>query len=116
MNNTKDTNKRKLSSREEDPRADRLSEHQIRGWRAVSAGLQGKGSCKRSVLFVHAGSVVVVVVVVVDCIRCCCLLSCSGVGVGGSYSIDGLRSLFHKTLKFAIAPLVLTPFVPFRGV
>ena len=37
---------------EEDTWKDRLSKHQIRGWRAVSAEeLQGEGSHKRSVFF-----------------------------------------------------------------
>ena len=35
---------------------DKLSEHQARGWRAVSAvGLQGRGSRERNVFFTGAG-------------------------------------------------------------
>ena len=48
---------RKHSSGEENRWKDRLSERQIRGWRAVSAaGLHGQGSCKRNVvLFTDTG-------------------------------------------------------------
>ena len=46
----------KHSSGEEDPKEDRLSEHQIRGCNAVSAaGLLGQGSGKRLVCFTDAG-------------------------------------------------------------
>ena len=42
-------------SGEEDVWEDKLSEHLIRGWRAISAaGLQGKGSYKRNVFFTEA--------------------------------------------------------------
>ena len=48
--------KKRSSSGEEDPRDDRLSEHQIRGWRAVSATtkLQGKGLPERNICFPQA--------------------------------------------------------------
>ena len=46
----------KHSSGEENPVEDRLSEHRIGGWRAVSAaGLHGRGSHKRNVFFTDTG-------------------------------------------------------------
>ena len=48
--------KRKLSSGEEDPWEDDLSEHQIRGRRAVSAaGLQGEGLPERNLFVTDTG-------------------------------------------------------------
>ena len=47
----------KHTSGREDPREDRLSERQIKGWRAVfAAGLHGTGSCKRIVLREYSSS------------------------------------------------------------
>ena len=48
--------KRNHSSGEEEPWESQLEEHQIRGWRRVSAAvLQGEGSPKRSVFFTDTG-------------------------------------------------------------
>ena len=48
---------KKHSFGEESPRENRLSEHQIRGWRAVSAAeLHGKASPKRNVSFTDTGT------------------------------------------------------------
>ena len=48
--------KQKHSSGEEDPWENQPEKHQIEGWKGVSAaGLQGKGSPKRSVFFTDTG-------------------------------------------------------------
>lgn len=48
---------KKHSSGEENPLEERLSEHQIKGWRAVfAAGLHDQGSRERIICFTDTGS------------------------------------------------------------
>ena len=66
--------------------ADRLSEHQIRGCRAVSAEwLQGKGSHKRNIIFAHTGIITTIVPV------------CSRTDLGGCLDV---RSVFKISCLF----------------